>query len=155
MSQQAPTQATVQAPTPITAPVARPAQEIQVEIANTFDLEAKLKATASDLQAKRENGEVLFVGALAKELAIASIPLNLDGSKAFKEWKTADDALVAKAKAIDDALGVVQRHVDRLKKAEPQAVRTLLEGRLEVLQQEVACVNEQLKQLTHPPKHAK
>jgi hypothetical protein len=156
MASPASTQTNVQV-SQTTAPAAppRPAQEMEAEIANTFDLETKLKATANDLQAKREKDEVLAVGALARELAIASIPLNLDGSTLYKQWKAADDALVAKARAIDDALGLVQRHIDRLKKKEPEAVRSLLEGRLEDLQQEVARVNEQLKQLTHPSKHAK
>jgi hypothetical protein len=156
MASPAPAQASIQV-SQTTAPAAppRPAHEMEAEIANTFDLETKLKATANDLQAKRENDEMLAVGALAKELAIASIPLNPEGSTLYRQWKAADDTLVAKARAIDDALGLVQRHVDRLKKKDPEAVRALLEGRLEVLQQEVACVNEQIKQLAPPPKHAK
>jgi hypothetical protein len=156
-----PSSATAQASTPAAsaapgapAPALTP-ELIQTEIANTFDLETKLKNTVADLKAKRETGEIAFVAALAKELGIACVPLNIDTSPAFKSWKTADGTLEVKAKASEEALAAVQRHLDRLKDAQPDAMRTLLKSRRDALAAEVDDLNEQLKKLEHPAKHSK
>jgi flagellar motility protein MotE (MotC chaperone) len=145
-----PSSATAAAPTPAGAAPAVPApapEVIQAEIANTLALEQKLNATIDDLKAKRETGESAFVAAIAKELAIASVPLTIDTSPAFKSWKTADGVLEAKAKASEEALEAVRRHISRLEHTQPDAMRDLLERRKEVLTQDLKEVEKRLGEL--------
>lgn len=136
-------------PAATTAPAApAPAPEvIQAEIANTFALEQKLNDTLNDLNSKRETGESAFVVALAKELAIASVPLNIEASPAFKSWRTADSALGAKSKASEEALEAVRRHLSRLEHTQPDAMRALLERRKEALTEDLKEVEKRLGEL--------
>lgn len=140
-----------------TAPAApAPAPDvIQAEIATTFDLEDKLNSTIADLNAKREAGDATFVVALAKELAIASVPLNVDTSAAFKSWKSTDGALEAKKKASEDALAAVRRHICRLEHTQPEAMRTLLEQRKAALTADLKEVQDRLDELGKPDSKAK
>jgi hypothetical protein len=138
------------APAPAACPPPAPdqkPQEIQADIANTLDLEAKLKATAADFKAKREALEITFVTALAKEVSIACVPLGLDTSKAYKEFKTADDAIGVKVRARDEAFAVVERRLERFKEAQPAAVRSLLQCRRDALYAEVKDLDAELKDL--------
>jgi hypothetical protein len=146
-----PTSATAAAPTSAAsaAPAApAPAPEvIQAEIANTLALEQKLDDTINDLKARREAGESVFVVALSKELVIASVPLNVDTSSAFKSWKSADGALEAKGKASEEALEAVRRHISRLEHTQPDAMRALLERRKEALTEDLKEVEKRLGEL--------
>jgi hypothetical protein len=154
-----PSSATAAAPTPAAsaAPAApAPAPEvIQAEIANTFALEQKLSDTINDLKTKRETAESAFVVALAKELAIASVPLNVDTSTAFKSWKSADGTLETKAKASEEALEAVRRHICRLEHTQPEAMRTLLERRKAALTADLKEVQDRLDELGKPDSKAK
>jgi hypothetical protein len=150
---------TATAPTPaaLAAPAApAPAPEvIEAEISNSFALEQKLNDTINELSAKREAGESTFVVALAKELAIASVPLNVDNSSAFKSWKTSDGALEAKEKASKEALEAVRRHLSRLEHTQPDAMRTLLERRKAALKEDLEEVEKRLGELGKPESKAK
>ena len=137
-----------------TAPAPAPG-DIETEIFNSFALKQKLNCTIADLNAKRETGESIFAAALAKELAIAAVPLSVDTSPAFKNWKTTDGALEAKSKAAEEAFAAVDRHLCRLKQTQPEIMRALLQRKVEKLDAEITEAKAQLSELNKAGSKAK
>lgn len=112
------------------------------EIENTIDAPRILAAAIEDFKSKRVAAEAAFANSLAKDLAVA--PLNVESAIGKeKAWKASDEALVQKIKAAEELLPIIEEQIDQLKEMQPDAMRTVLQRKLDQLEKEAAAEKEQ------------
>jgi hypothetical protein len=131
--------ATIMAPQPAPAPPLSivPNAQTQKEIENTLDAARRLVEAIEALKKQRSDAETDLAQSLSKDLAIA--PLNVDGAiEKHKAWKAKDDALAAKIKTAEELGPIIERRIEELKYAQPDALKGVLQRKLDQLEKEAA-----------------
>jgi hypothetical protein len=114
-----------------------PGPETQKEIENTLDAPRRLSLAIEELKKKRADAETELSQLLGKDLAAA--PLNVDSAiEKHKAWKAKDEALAAKIKTAEELRPIFERRIEELKTSQPEALKAVLQSKIEKLEKEAA-----------------
>jgi len=107
------------------------------EIENTVGATERLEAAIVEFQKKRTDAEAELANSLGKDLAVA--PLNVETAFAkLNAHKAKEEALAAKIASCEELKLIIQAMIDELKANQLEALKVVLQRKLEQLEAEVA-----------------
>src|SRR5262249_45482802 len=122
------TMATVPAPALAVAPGPL---DIEAEVTGAFDVRQKLQDAISDLEVKRKKAELDFVQTFTR---IVGVPINVeDAFQKHEAWKAANEQTKQRIAALMSIRSKVAERFDQLKSENPEATRSALEKKIQIL----------------------
>jgi len=119
-----------------------PGPQMQKEIENTLDAPRGLALAIEELKKTRADAETELAQSLGKDLAAAA--LNADSAiEKHKAWKAKDEALATKIKTAEELRPIVNKRIDELKSRQPEALKAVLQRKIEQLEREADVEREQ------------
>jgi DNA repair exonuclease SbcCD ATPase subunit len=114
----------------------------QKEIENTLDAPRRIAEAIENFTAERADAEAELVRSLRKDLAAASFNVEKAIEK-HKAFKARSEALAAKIETAEALAVIIAKRIEELKKTQPEALKAVLQRKLEQLQKEAAAEQQE------------
>jgi chromosome segregation ATPase len=123
-----------------------PIPETQKEIENTLDAPRRISEAIENFEKQRADAEAELIRSLRKDLAAATF--NVERAiEQYKAWKARDDALAAKIEIAKQLRTIIEKRIEELKTTQAEALKAVLQRKIEQLEKEAAVEQEQAELL--------